>query len=334
MHTALPSTHSTRRVSSLRTKGPLGAAAFLASAVASLVAVAPAALAATNAPLSGARTLVRVQFEGLSPLASVAEAQKDILLQMLREVSPTQGVFLEWDGSTPSSSLETAGSRLTVRCRPCATPDPSDTFEPTSLQILPSAPRGPLTHKNVRFLVSTSPRGVGAHSHTAREVQSKPHWQVEIETQPPRYVVRLTRDIRAGERLGLEHAAVETCYGARTCGTAHSFRRESEAFAFHESIVGQEATRTLSAGGSLTSREVRPPLVVRMGDLVSVRVVGSSEGMLIRTPGRALQAGKEGDSILVETQAFGANSSSASSRTRRTLQATVKGKGEVEYALH
>ena len=291
------------------------------------------ARAATGAAPASSRALVRVRFEGLSPLASVAEAQKDVLWQVLREVSPTQGVFLEWDDSQGAASLETPGTRITLRCRPCAAPRANDTFLPTSLEVQSSAALPTGANKRVRFAVS-SPRSsndsMGRSEHADNFETS---WQVEIENQEPRYVVRLVQDVRAGDIMTLGHAEVETCYGTRSCGNPNAFRREAEAFTFHESAVGQEATRSLPIGGSLSPRDLRPPLVVRIGDVVSVRVIGGSESMLIRTRGRALQQGKTGDSILVETSAFGGTPSSGPSNSRRTLQAVVTGKGEVEYAL-
>ncbi|MCA2961413.1 MAG: hypothetical protein IOD12_14275, partial [Silvanigrellales bacterium] len=232
--------------------------------VASFVAVSQAR-AATGAAPASSRALVRVRFEGLSPLASVAEAQKDVLWQVLREVSPTQGVFLEWDDSQGAASLETPGPRLTIRCRPCAAPRANDTFLPTSLEVQSSGALPTEANKRVRFAVSSPKSSHDTLGRLEHPDNFETSWQVEIENQEPRYVVRLVQDLRAGDIMTLDHAAVEPCYGTRSCGNSNAFRRESEAFSFHESAVGQEATRALPLGGSLTPRDIRPPLVVRMG---------------------------------------------------------------------
>ena len=88
---------------------------------------------------------------------------------------------------------------------------------------------------------------------------------------------------------------------------------------FHsvEDILGQEVTRMISAGATITRRAVRPPLLVRRGDVVTLQA--RSAGICVRTTARARQDGSLGDLIAVESML-----------DRKTFHVRVSGMREAE----
>jgi flagella basal body P-ring formation protein FlgA len=80
--------------------------------------------------------------------------------------------------------------------------------------------------------------------------------------------------------------------------------------------VGQALRRSLGAGERLTPGVLQAPVLVRRGDLVTLQV--QSPGFVIRSSGRAMASGAQGDRIAVENPA-----------TRRVVQGTVTGEGSV-----
>lgn len=60
-------------------------------------------------------------------------------------------------------------------------------------------------------------------------------------------------------------------------------------------IVGRQATRTLAEGHVFTARDVRPVLMVRTGEIVTARIVGS--GFQVSRTMRARGSGGRGDSV-------------------------------------
>jgi flagella basal body P-ring formation protein FlgA len=66
-----------------------------------------------------------------------------------------------------------------------------------------------------------------------------------------------------------------------------------------EQVLGQETTRAIGAGKVLTSTAVRPPILVRRGEVVSV--FAYSPGVCVRSVGRARDEGSLGDLVAVES---------------------------------
>ncbi len=300
----------------------LGAIVRACSALA-LLLPAPGAFAV--AP-TGERPIVRVRFERLSPVAQSAEAQKDVLLQMLRTVHVAGAVYLEWnDEDVGTSALDVPGRRLSVVCRTCRVPLPGETFLAEKLEV--ETPAGQKGSRLVRFAVGDSD-DLG----DARDRAASARWVVELAERRPRWVVRLLADARPGKTLDVSSARVEACWEGAACRGEATHAGEAEAFAFAEGLAGKETNRALPAGSPVGPRDVRAPVVVRMGDAVLVRVLTGASGLSIRARGRALQAGVVGDTVSVEIAGLG-GSAAATPASRRTLSATVKGKGEVEYVL-
>ena len=80
--------------------------------------------------------------------------------------------------------------------------------------------------------------------------------------------------------------------------------------------VGQALRRSVGAGERLTPTMLRAPLLVRRGEPVTVQV--QSPGFTIRSSGKAMASGAEGERIAVENPA-----------TRRVVHGTVTGEGRV-----
>ena len=82
-------------------------------------------------------------------------------------------------------------------------------------------------------------------------------------------------------------------------------------------VVGKETTRAIAAGKPLTRDAVRPPVLVRRGEVVTV--YARAAGIRIRTMARARDDGGEGELVAVEPLT-----------DRNTFFARVSGIREVE----
>ncbi len=117
----------------------------------------------------------------------------------------------------------------------------------------------------------------------------------------------LVRDIKAGEVLGatdLSNKEIPTDKITATLVTAQS------------DIEGLAARHALRAGEALRQGDLERPQLVRKGSLVSIGV--RTAGMILTAQGRALENGGKGDVIRV-----------LNTQSKRTIEATVKGPGEV-----
>ena len=72
-----------------------------------------------------------------------------------------------------------------------------------------------------------------------------------------------------------------------------------ELFQTIEDVVGKEAVRNIPVGQPLDANYVHPPLLVRIGEVVTV--FGRNGGILVRMPARARENGGEGDLVTVES---------------------------------
>jgi len=93
--------------------------------------------------------------------------------------------------------------------------------------------------------------------------------------------------------------------------------REGEFFTTLEEAIGLETTQAVAAGQALSAAMVRPPLLVRRGEAVTVYV--RARGVRVRTVARARGDGAEGETITVESMT-----------DRKTYLVRVTGVQEVE----
>ncbi|MEG3618361.1 flagellar basal body P-ring formation chaperone FlgA [Magnetovibrio sp. PR-2] len=80
-------------------------------------------------------------------------------------------------------------------------------------------------------------------------------------------------------------------------------------------IVGMAAKRAIAPGKPISSSDIRRPLAVTKGDLVTM--VLSTPAMRLTVQGKALQSGSKGDTIRI-----------TNTQTRTVVEATVTGAGE------
>lgn|GEM_PF-4102447 len=306
-------------------------AASMAFALHALLAPAQAFGVAPLSPIA-ARTTVYVRFERLSPVVQTAEAQKDMLLQVLRDTHSASAVYLEWsDGEAQGDGLGEVGKRYVVRCLVCATPRPGDAFLATSLETTQVSARP--RRDRLRFHVGPDVAGNLGNENAAESPSARTtgttgtNWSVEIEERRPVFVVRAAKDVSTGEDLSAASANVEKCYESSACQGDVAFSSEADASTFHLSLQGRQATRAFRLGAPLASRDTRPAILVRTGDALRLSVRTAAPGLFIRTSARALQSGAAGESINVEM-----NGTDGRTRSRQ-VRAVVSGRGEVEYAL-
>jgi flagella basal body P-ring formation protein FlgA len=84
-----------------------------------------------------------------------------------------------------------------------------------------------------------------------------------------------------------------------------------------EEVVGKEAVKPIPAGQVLDAGYVRPPVLVRAGDVVTI--YGRNAGIVVRMTARAQENGAQGELVSVE-----------SLLDRKTILARVCGLQEVE----
>ena len=75
--------------------------------------------------------------------------------------------------------------------------------------------------------------------------------------------------------------------------------RVDESFHSFEDVIGKETQRAISPGQVLDQNYVRSPILVRRGDVVTV--YARAAGIRVRTTGRAISDGSQGDLIAIET---------------------------------
>lgn len=138
-------------------------------------------------------------------------------------------------------------------------------------------------------------------------------WKLFVPVRVTRLesVLVLTRPVGAGQTLSEDMLRVET----RNTGnlTTGSLSAPTQA-------TGQVAARALMAGTVLAHTDLRPPRLVRRGDLVTL--VARRSGLEVRSQGRAL--GDAGISEQVNVENLG---------SRRQIRGRVNPQGEVEVLL-
>lgn len=128
---------------------------------------------------------------------------------------------------------------------------------------------------------------------------------VPVRADEARTLPVLTRDIAPGEVLSLDDFIDAPVQGALPVAVAISA----------DQVVGQAARKPLRAGRPVGLSEVRAPILVAKGSLVTVRV--SMPGIELSTTAKAIEQGTQGDVIRVLNLA-----------SNRVVQAVVTGPGQ------
>jgi flagella basal body P-ring formation protein FlgA len=113
---------------------------------------------------------------------------------------------------------------------------------------------------------------------------------VEAEVREPDMVVVAARPLAKGDVIRSTDLALEPA--KRGAAPKNAFRSAEE-------IVGQEAVRSIAAGQVLDANYIRPPVLVKRGDVVTVYAYSS--GIRVKTTGRSRQAGGKGELVEIES---------------------------------
>jgi len=148
-----------------------------------------------------------------------------------------------------------------------------------------------LARPTIGMRVSVQPTGVSSripmrvtiYDPTGRMTDGTVRPDVQVQRQGP----VVLRSIRRGEMIHAEDIAIESRWVSPDIEVASS-----------DQAIGAEASAPIGKGDMVTSREVRPPLLVEDGDLVKVHcVIG---GVVVETEARALDDGRLGETIRFE----------------------------------
>lgn len=122
----------------------------------------------------------------------------------------------------------------------------------------------------------------------AKEAQ----FAVEATLEGPDMVVVAVRPLVKGDVIRASDLAL-----------APAKRGVAQKGAFHspQELIGQEAVRSIAAGQVLDANYVRPPLLVKRGDVVTVYAY--SAGVRVKTTGRTRQDGGRGELVEIESLA-------------------------------
>jgi flagella basal body P-ring formation protein FlgA len=107
------------------------------------------------------------------------------------------------------------------------------------------------------------------------------------EQPPPSMVVVPVRPLRKGELVRPADIELRQSAGPVQAG-----------FSKVEEVVGKETTRALATGQVLEPEHVRAPVLVQRGEVV--RVIAKAAGVRVKTNGKALQDGSQGELIEVQ----------------------------------
>lgn len=118
------------------------------------------------------------------------------------------------------------------------------------------------------------------------------HFVVEATIEGPDMVVVAARPLAKGDVIRTSDLSFEPAKR----GVA-----QKGAFRSPEELIGQEAVRSIAAGQVLDANYVRPPVLVKRGDVVTVYAY--STGIRIKTTGRSRQDGGRGELVEVESLA-------------------------------
>jgi len=133
-------------------------------------------------------------------------------------------------------------------------------------------------------------------------------FSVDARVSVPPAVVIAARSLPRGTLIGVSDVRLER---------GRPMDELLDGFQSLEEVLGQETTQVIGAGSIVKRASIRPPLLVRRGQIVTV--YARSSGIWVRTTARARDDGSLGDLIAVE-----------SLEDRRTYFARVSGIEEVE----
>jgi len=131
---------------------------------------------------------------------------------------------------------------------------------------------------------------------------SVPHAVVVVVRALPRGSILRAEDVKLVEPASHEHVV-----------------KVEESFHSLEEVIGKETQKSISPGQVLDKNYVRSQILIRRGEVVTV--YARAAGIRVRTTGRALSDGSEGDLIAIETLETG---------TREKFDARITGAQVVE----
>lgn len=139
-----------------------------------------------------------------------------------------------------------------------------------------------------------APPWVGAQRFevTARSPDGPVRFQVDARIALPASVVIAVKSLPRGATIG--PADVHLQQGQLSGGSFEGFEAIDQ-------VVGQQTTRAIPAGTILDRRSIRPPLLVRRGEIVDV--YARSAGIQVKTAAKAREEGSLGALIEVESLA-------------------------------
>lgn len=248
---------------------------------------------------------VNVRYEQLVAVQTMADAQKDVLIQALRLAFPSVEYFSE----AGADSAITNQTRVVVKCLSC-TYVPNARFVAESLQSYNTGESIKLT-----FSVSVTDR-------TER-------WNIDIYQPKIKYTITAARPISSGQEVSEGDLKIVRCE-SQFCGTQSFGKFESEEKARSEIIDLQGSTsKTSFDEGRIVdrSRFSRQALIKPMD---SVRLtLSTGSGLHIRTRGRALSSGYRGGRVRIEVSDD--NQIQGGIRKIKVIDAIVTGASEAKY---
>ncbi|MFO1065847.1 MAG: flagellar basal body P-ring formation chaperone FlgA [Pirellulales bacterium] len=116
--------------------------------------------------------------------------------------------------------------------------------------------------------------------------------KLKVEVELPTLVVAAARPLRRDELIDesmLTYMPLDEKAAAQT----------DQYFAGIEQLIGKQVRKSFSAGQPITRLGVGAPTVISTGELIEIESIAG--GVAVRTAGKALGSGAEGDAIMVET---------------------------------
>ena len=157
------------------------------------------------------------------------------------------------------------------------------------IDVAPDETGPPPCQRPIRVVDTIRSRGLGPISMTLQCDSPAWRWSVNVRVRGMGNVVRASRPLPAGSPLGPDDLQlVEADLGSEPAGVATDLAQ----------ALGRETVRPISENATLALNALRAATVIRQGDRVTVRVVGST--FHVSADGTAQQAGGVGESIRVK----------------------------------
>lgn len=248
---------------------------------------------------------VNVRYEQLVAVQTVADAQKDILIQALRSAFPSVDYFSE----ASVDSAITNHTRVVVKCVSC-TYVSNASFVADSMQSSNTGESIKLS-----FSVKVSDR-------TER-------WNIDISQPKIKYTIAAARPISSGHEIADGDLQIVRCE-AQLCGTQSFGKFESEEKARSEMLELQGATSqtTIDEGRTVDKSQFSRQALIKPMDSVRL-TLNTDSGLQIRTRGRALSSGYRGGRVRIEINDENQNQSGV--RKTKVIEAIVTGASEAKY---